>query len=722
MRPAVLIAGAGTALFAAGLLAIATWHGLAPLPDTLAPNAAESARVFLARDGTPLNRPRSGNSNATDFLPLWQIPPLLRDAFVASEDRRFWEHGGVDWRARFAALWTDLEHGRVVRGASTIPEQAARILHPRGHTLWGHWLAGFDAARLLKRFGHAEVLDFYLNEVPYGGERRGVDPAARFYFGRRPGALDPAEQLAIAVLVRSPSRYDPDRHPRALRAAVDQLAGRMLRERFIGADQYAAVLHSGINPGAARLAVDAGPFVVYASRRAARLGLPGARVRTTLDPGLETFVQQILRRRLADLETKGVTNAAALVVDDASGDVLAWAVAPKGNPFGLDPVLVPRQPGSTLKPFVYGLAFERLGWEPDTVIEDTPLAERIGSGVHDFTNYSGRHYGRVSLRYALANSLNIPAVKTAQAVGVPAILATLHALGISTLDRSADFYGPAIVLGDGPVRLFDLVQAYSALARRGAFLPLRVLASAPQPAERAIFSPAVASLLANILSDPGARAAEFGTDSVLDLPSPTAVKTGTSSDYRDAWTLGFDDRYTVGVWMGRLRGGDTDGITGSTGPALVLREIFARLRSSAPYPGLWSSPQLVQVQTCEWIGPPPCIRRTDWRLPTGSSPRPNVSNRPPTFARPLPGETLAIDPRLPQASQRYTFLIDAGRDRIERVRWLVDGTTLATTRGNSEDWQLVPGKHAVSAEVWLRTRTAPVSLGPVHFEVLATGR
>ncbi len=706
-----LTCGGGAAVVAGAALAFGTWQALMPLPSRLPPAGAPVAQQVLAAGGTPLNVSFRGDFNHTHTLALWQVPDLLRQAFVASEDRRYWQHGGVDWRARFAALWDNLRAGHVVRGASTIGEQVARILRPRPRTYWSHWVAGFDSGRLLRRFGHARVLDFYLNQVPYGAQRRGVDAAARYYFGRDPAALDPAEQLALAVLVRSPQAYDPRAHPRALRHAVDRLAGRMQAHGAIDATQTAAIRQSAIVPGRQPLAVHAGPFVVYARRQAQAHGLHGAVLQTTLDPRLETFVQDLLRRHLAALHDRGARNAAALVVDNASGEVLAWVVAPAQGAYAIDPILAPRQPGSTLKPFVYGLAMEKLGWQPDHVLIDAPLAEPVRQGVHSYRNYSGKHYGRVSLRYALANSLNVPAVKTAQAVGVVPILHLLHEFGFSTLDRSADWYGPAIVLGDGAVPLFDLVQGYASLARHGRFLPLRVLSDLPRPTSRAVLSPQVTSVLASILSDPDARAAEFGADSVLDLPYPTAMKTGTSSDYRDAWTVGFDNRYTVGVWVGRLAGGLTRQLTGSIAAAPVVRRIFAHLRQGAPYAGLWQDPDLQQVDACEWIGPPPCVKREEWYLPgsavaSQSTPRIRI-------ARPLPDETLAIDPRVPRARQRLALRLDLHGAQPRRVQWRVDGKALA-----GASWQLRPGQHHVSAIVWLNSSASRYAVPGVTFQVL----
>lgn len=708
-------------------LAIATSRSLMPLPATLGATS-HAARTtdthFLAADGTPLNLSFSSRFNRANVLPATRIPKLLRDGFVASEDQRYWQHGGVDWTARFAALWGNFRAGHIERGASTIGEQVARILEPRPRTYWSHWIAGFDAGRLLQRFGHAKVLDFYLNQVPYGAQRRGVEQAARYYFGRDVDALSPAEELALVVLVRSPEGYDPRAHPRSVRRAVDQLAGRMLADKTISATEAEAIRRAPIQPGRQQLEVKAGPFVLYATAQAKARGLTAPVLRTTLDPSLQVFVQQALRKRVQELARRGVHDGAALVVDNQTGAVLAWAVAPGEDPFAIDPVVTPRQPGSALKPFVYGLALARLGWQADHVLEDTPLAERVDKGVHRYRNYSGKHYGKASVRYALANSLNIPAVRTAQAVGVQPIIDELQRFGFSTFKQGADYYGPAIVLGDGAVTLHDMVQGYASLARHGEFLPLHVLEDVPQPDPVRVLPADVTSLLASILSDPDARKAEFGADSVLDLPMPTAIKTGTSSDYHDIWTMGFDNRYTVGVWMGNLGGAPTDQLTGSLGPAPVLRQIFAHLRSAAPYAGLWHSPALRAVQTCEWIGPPPCVQRQEWYLPPQAAlaarGKPSESSSP-KIAQPLPGEMLAIDPRLPAAAQRFRFTLDANGRTVSRVEWQVDGKSLAGSGDEAASWVLVPGTHRVSARVWVEGAETAATVGPVAFSVVGPG-
>ncbi|MGA7539767.1 MAG: transglycosylase domain-containing protein [Steroidobacteraceae bacterium] len=712
--------GAAIAVLAgAATLAAATWVDLASVPASLPPHADGLEPPVLARDGTPLTVSRDTHLNDESDLPLSAIPPLVREGFVFSEDQRFWVQGGSDWRARFTALLQNLRAGHIVRGASTIGEQAARIITPRPRTYWSHWLAGIEAQRLIARFGRAGVLDFYLNEVPYGAERRGIAQAARYYFGDELAALDPAEQLALVVLVRSPQLLDPRQHRQALRRAVDRLAARMRRANIIDDVELRAVRLSPLAPvPPPGLPVVAGAFVGFVRNRVRALDLQPSQVRTTLDPGLQRFVQNALATQLRSLREAGVREAAALVVDNRRAEVLAWAAAPAASAEDLDPVTMPRQPGSTLKPFLYALALERLGWQPDTVLRDGPLSTRIGDGIHDYRNYSNRYYGRVSLRYALGNSLNIPAVETAEAVGVERFIMLLGRLGVTSLTRPAEYYGPAVAIGDGPVSLYELVQAYSALARHGRFLPLRVLREVPAVQPVAVLQADVTSAIASILSDPDARSAEFGSDSVLDLPYPTAVKTGTSSNFRDALAVGFDDRYTVGVWMGRLDDADMSRVTGSAGPAPVLRTIFARLRELRPYAGLWRSPELRPVRACERMGPGPCVRRGDWwadgNIPVG---RPQTMRARREIVQPTAGEALAIDPRIPLSDQLYTFRICSPGGFSGAVVWFLDGRFLARTASSKLSWRLSRGEHVLTAKIWPRGSPHAAGLRPVSFQV-----
>ncbi|WP_051362289.1 transglycosylase domain-containing protein [Solimonas soli] len=660
---------------AAGLLLIfATLVAQRDLPDTLRldAEAARSAEI-LDRDGRPLRLAYDGGWNLHERVPLSAVPATLRAAIVAAEDRRFWTHHGIDWRARLSALWTNLRSGRAVRGASTISEQVVRILHPRPRNLWSRWVEGFEALRLEARFAKADILEFYLNQVPYGANRRGVAQAAAYYFDRSLDTLSPDEMLALAVLVRAPTRLAND--PPALQARMQTLAQAMTAR-----GQWHAAGPQAAPPLArARPALQAAHFVAWAARAAARTRPGAMRLRTTLDGELQAAAEAFLRERLRDLAREGAAQGAVLVVDLDGNRVRAYATADRLHPdvIGIDPVQTPRQPGSTLKPLLYAMALER-GWRADTTIDDAELRERINGGLHEYRNYSRVHYGSVTLAEALGNSLNIPAVKALQFVGQAPFLARLRALGVDSLREHPDVYGDGLALGNGALTLYELVQAYTALARDGLWQPLTVLdESAPRPPPRAAYSREAARAVSGILSDASARLLEFGEGGVLRFPVATAVKTGTSSDYRDAWTVAYNGRWLVGVWIGNLSGRATEGVTGARGPALLTRSLLARLPADAA----------LRAQRVAAAGDAAPAAADDDEAPAV-----------PELAQPFDGLLLARDPRIPEALQAFRFEL-AWREPVAVVRWELDGQVVAETRGPYYDWPLRGGAHVLRALV-----------------------
>jgi len=713
----------GGALLGAALLAAATAAQLAPLPEVLAPGGAGLRKPQVRdRGGAPLTVTYHNDWNYHDRLELHAIPMLLQQALVTSEDRRFWEHRGVDWPGRLHAAWQNLKAGAVVRGASTLSEQVVRMLTPRPRTLWSRWLEGWDAGRLEARFGKAAVLAFYLNQVPYGDRRRGVVQAARHYFGRDLATLSEAETLALAVVVRAPAHLDPARHPARLAARVLQLGGRLHAAGLLDDAQLAALEQPLPRPAEGDRVVQAEQFVAWVE--AQNPGPPPERLETTLDGALQEQVQALLETRLADLAARQVSAGAVLVADHQRGEILAWvngrSAATRGRDAAIDAVRTPRQPGSALKPFVYALALED-GWSAATLLDDAPLASPVGAGEHPFHNYSRSHYGPLRLRDCLGNSLNIPAVLAARQVGVPRLLALLRKGGFESLARDADVYGLGLALGNGEVTLLELVTGYAALARGGLYLPLRGLRHAPGEAARRLVSPESAALIADILADPDARLLEFGRSSVLNLPYPVAVKTGTSTDYRDAWAVGFDHRYVVGVWLGNLDRTPMLNVTGAGGPALVLRGVFGELaRWEEPRP-LPRSPTLRQVTICRTSGRcagAACPSRPEWfrpgRLPGpceldhgagAAEARPRAPVAPAEAFRllqPSDGLHLARDPRIPDALERYPLRLPEGL-APQRTEWLIDGRVVGTT-GPGESrwlWPLEPGPHVAAARVWL---------------------
>ncbi|CAI2716961.1 transglycosylase domain-containing protein [Nitrospina watsonii] len=707
----------GAVVALAGMLGlcIATALALHPVETAFqSVKAGTQARMQVTdRFGAPLRVTYQARWNTHDTVPLHAVPEFLKRAFIVSEDKRFYDHNGIDWLARGHAVWQNVKAFGTVRGASTLTEQVVRILHPRPRTVWSRWLEGFEARRLEAALTKPDLLEFYLNQVPYASQRRGVAQAAHYYFNRDLDTLTQKEMLALVVLVRAPSRFDLYRDSQSIDRAMERLA-HALHEQGVLTDADRQQIQSEtfkLEPPS--LPVEATHFVRYITNSSAPVEPPHRR--TTLDGTLQATIQTLLDQRLTQLTRHSVRHGAVLVADHTTGEILAWGVAgqPDESVPGsfIDAVTTPRQPGSSLKPFVYALALEH-GWTPATFILDAPLAESVGTGLHAYRNYSRHFYGPVTLRNALGNSLNIPAVRAAKFVGVETYHRFLQTLGFTTLDRHPDFYGDGLALGNGEVTLFEMVQAYSALARGGVWRPLTPWMDDPAPREEKRVVPGpVASLIANILSDPEARRLEFGAGSVLNLPVQTAVKTGTSTDHRDAWAVGFNDRYTVGVWMGNLDQNPMEDVTGSTGPALLLRSVFAELNRHRETRPLAMDPRLVQrdlcrepqgeavnvslndASACRWV--------TEWFVP-GTEPQ-DVAMRPyrdreVKWIQPVWGLRMAMDPRIPDEHEAFEFAIQ-GVDDTDTVEWMLNGVPLAVTEGGKYLWNLQRGRQHLSATI-----------------------
>ncbi|MBT8341854.1 MAG: transglycosylase domain-containing protein, partial [Desulfatitalea sp.] len=652
----------GLFLVCAGLVIIATTAALQPLPDLSAGGRVVKPQL-LDRNGRPITITYQNQWNLHDVVALHDMPLLLQRAIVHSEDRRFFDHHGVDWLARLNACRQNVMAMAAARGASTITEQVVRMLHPRPRTLWSRWLEGFEASRLEKKHGKADILEWYLNQVPYAAQRRGVKQAARYYFGRDLDTLSVKEALALVVMVRAPAYFNPHKNSSALERQVARLARRMRRSGVLSEAQWAAVTRDSLRPVPASAPVDVRHFARFVAEQVQGVS---ATIPTTLDIGLQRTAQRILDQRLRRLHQRQVDNGALLVVDLQANAVRAWVVGNSSQPgaagVDFDAVRTLRQPGSTLKPFVYALAMCR-DWTPATLIDDAPLNEAVGLGLHTYHNYSRIHYGPISLREALGSSLNVPAIKAVRHVGAEALLDLLHDVGIRHLDQHPHIYGDGLALGNGAVTLFELVQAYAVLARRGRFLPLHVTVDPIGcPAGHQVLSREVASLMGHILSDPDARRLEFSDAGLLNLPIQTAVKTGTSSGYRDAWAVGYDDGHAVGVWMGNLNNRPMDQITGAAGPALVMRAVFAELNRHRDTAPLYFSRRLETRAVCldnGLLADGRCAARQEWFVP-GHLPRPNAAAaaEPLQISRPTSGLQLAMDPRLPDDREAFEFKLN----------------------------------------------------------------
>ncbi|MET0964739.1 MAG: penicillin-binding protein 1C [Noviherbaspirillum sp.] len=540
--------------------------------------------LLLDRHGAPLQQVRiDPSARRLSWVALAEVSPALRAALIASEDKRFYQHAGVDWNAVAAAAWGALWHSRT-RGASTITMQLAGLLDeqlrrgaaPRSG---GQKLQQALRAQALERsWRKDQILEAYLNLVNFRGELVGVHALSRVLFGKHPDGLDQVESALAVALIRAPNAGTALVARRACAILTEQGAPELCR----GLDGATQLTLSRL-AGPDRAAAGAPQLAPHLGRRLLRAA--GAQLTSTLDAGLQRHARDALRRHLAALDGRNVEDGAVLVLDNASGDVLAW-VGSSGELSGaaqVDAVLALRQAGSTLKPFLYSLALEQRWLTAASLLDDSPLNLATASGLYMPQNYDQQYKGQVSLRTALASSLNIPAVRTLVTVTPERLFQRLQALGFG-LRESGDYYGYSLALGSADVSLLALTNAYRALAAGGRYQPVRTVLSAPPGPAAPVIDAATAWIVGNILAARSARARSFGLDSALSTRSWSAAKTGTSKDVRDNWCIGYSARYTVGVWVGNASGAPMWHVSGVSGAAPVWQDVMHYLHAGAPAP------------------------------------------------------------------------------------------------------------------------------------------
>ena len=581
------------------------------------------------------------------WTPLSAIAPDARAAIVRAEDHRFFDHGGVDWLALAGATRARLERQRA-RGASTLSMQVAGFLSPTlarpGARGWIDKVRQIRAGRALEaRWSKDQILEAYLNLAGYRGEAQGIGAAALGLFGKTPASLTRDDALLLAALLPDPRA---DAATIARRACA--LSGDTACARF--APQVAAML------GPARsLALDPG-LAPHLSDRL--LTKPGLRITTTLDAGVQRMAAAALRRQLLGLGGTRARDGAVVVVDNASGDVLAYVggIGGASTAPAVDNANAYRQAGSTLKPFLYALGIERRYLTPASILDDSPVQLDTASGLYVPQNYDRGFKGPVSARIALAGSLNVPAVRTLLLVGVEPFRDRLWDLGYRGLVEDGAYYGFSLALGSAEVTLLEQADAYRTLAQGGRWSSLRLTLDQPRVAPRAIVSPAAAWIVGDMISDPNARAATFGLDSALRLPFWAAVKTGTSKAMRDNWCIGYSDRFTVGVWVGNAEGDPMRAVSGTSGAAPVWRDVMLALHArvpgrAPPKPADVVASRVAFTDTREQARQEFFVRGT---AQTRVAAAPAEAHRP-RFTNPVAGSVYALDPDIPADRQRLVI-------------------------------------------------------------------
>ncbi|MEX1045003.1 MAG: penicillin-binding protein 1C [Chthoniobacterales bacterium] len=694
MKKYALLAAAGFLLTWAALTIAVR---LAPAPDIVGA-APPASTEFLDRHGEPLRLLLVGERYYHRPVDLRDISPHVIAATLAAEDARFFRHPGFDPRAIARAIFNGLRGARPLSGASTITQQLVKEPGPR--TAARKLAEIFRARQVEQAWGKERILAEYLNRLDYGNLRTGIAAASTYYFGKPPSDLSAAEAAFLAALPKAPGRLDPHRNDGGAHERQQWILQRMQQAGALSPDESARAAVEPLALRPHRQDFAAPHFVDLLLQRRGLLPARGGPVRTTLDLGLTRHVESVLAAQLSRLRAHNAGGAAAVVLHNPTGDVLA--LAGSGDYFAagagqVNGAWIARSPGSAVKPFTYLLALER-GAHPGTVVADVPSTFATPTGLYRPNNYHHRFHGPVSLRHALGNSLNVAAVRALELGGGPVALhRLLRELGLTTLGHPAGHYGPGLTLGNGEARLLELANAYATLARGGLQRPFRLLDAPPPPPQsgRRLFGASSAYLVADMLADNRARAASFGLNSYLALPFPVAVKTGTSSDYRDNWIVGFTPEFTVAVWVGNPDARPMRGITGVTGAAPALHEIFTHLRASrgttwfARPDGIregWIQPLTGKAVPS---GRPGAVREIFAQAPPPESPddydpagrvvlpsvyrewlegpQSGLGNLAAASARPgdlrivspAPGTVYFLDPDLPPAAQRVTLRAEA---------------------------------------------------------------
>lgn len=657
-----------------------------------------SDALILDRRGEVIHELRIDKSGRRlDWMELKGVSPALVKAVLRSEDQHFYEHSGIDWRAVGSAAIGRLFSAKS-RGASTISMQLAVMVKtggaPKGHkTVRQKWDQMEAARELEKSWKKDEILEAYLNLITFRGELQGIAAASRGLFDKEPSGLDDRESCVLAALIRSPNALPAEVGRRAAALAqalapkanhndVHQFAFERLSRPYRLQPRIALAPHV-----ARRLTANTGSGQDKTGHTANR------RIASTLDLRLQRFAQETMRQQLNALQGRNVGEAALIVVENATGNVLAY-VGSVGDS-QVDGVIARRQAGSTLKPFLYELAIEKRLVTAASMLDDSPLHIPTERGLYVPHDYDHRSRGPVSVRTALSSSLNIPAVRTQLLVGTEPFADRLRSSGFD-LKRPAEFYGFSLALGTADISLQELANAYRTLAQGGVRSNLRLTPGGAGKTRR-VMERNAAHIVTDILADRSSRSITFGFDNPLTTRFWSAVKTGTSKDMRDNWCVGFSRRYTVAVWVGNFTGAPMWNVSGISGAAPVWLEVMNYLqrdsRSSAP-------PQpagVVAARTLFRSGSE--ADRTELFL-AGTEPATMTtgSAKPdawfiPRIAYPPDGTIIVADPDIPEENQRVFFEVENGGSN--ELRWRLNGELLPPGE-EGRRWAPRPGRYVLA--------------------------
>jgi penicillin-binding protein 1C len=655
---AVFLGAGPVAAIAAFYLLLEVASRVVELPQSLERPPAQAVE-FLDRFGTPLRLSPSADGGN---LLLDEVPPAIQNAVLAAEDRRFLTHSGVDLLRVVRAAYDNLRSGRIVSGASTITQQLIKVAEAGRagpvHRGWAVKMHEAAAARALeRRWSKRRILCEYLNRIDLGNLNRGIGAASAYYFGKEAGALSDAEAALLVGIAQAPSRLNPLRRLHAARVRQLSVLRRMHDFGWLDAERHERAVAQPLQFVGSR--PFHAPHFVDLLRQQAPQPLAG-RVLTSLDIPLQTEVEHIVKRHLRGLAEKRVGDSAVVVLSNFTGEVRA--LVGSSNYFAeragqVNGAWAPRSPGSALKPFTYLLALEN-GVSPGRILADVPCSFDTPEGTYQPENYNKVCSGPVPMRRALANSLNIPAVRLLDELGGSRrLVERLQAWGVSTFTRPAGHYGLGLTIGNAEVRLLELCNAYAALARLDSYAPFTMLRSDTRIAPGD--SPA-AWLIADMLSDNAARSTAFGFYSPLRFGFRVACKTGTSTSFRDNWCFAYTPEFTVGVWAGNFDGQPMREVSGVTGAAPVAHEVMEYLHRFHGTSWYDPAPGLVRVRIDPVLGRATDESESFWEwFPTDQIPAPSLPEDFDGEGRAALGAEYADWVRSLPAPKRYTLREEA---------------------------------------------------------------
>ncbi len=704
---------------------------LAPI-DVADITQEQQAIAFTDRNGLPLGTLLTRDQEHTAVVPLKQVSPQFIHAILAAEDGTFYQHGALDLKAIARALQEAIHARRIISGASTITMQLARMLNPSRRTLLGKVQEVWLSWRLTAGMSKDEILSAYINRLPMGGNIYGVEAASRTYFSISASDLNLAQASLLAALPNNPTYFDPYQHYPRLKHRQKYILNRMLLDKYITSAEAERAYSEEISFQSRQQGIIAAPHFLFwlasqqrtppRQRGGVAPGWGSDSIRTTIDRPLQQFVEAQVQRVVSSLAANNVHQAAALIIDNHSGEVLAYVGSPdyfdQAKLGRNDGVQALRQPGSTLKPFLYELALEKGIIFTNSILADVPAHYAIpGAKLYSPTDYNQSFLGPVRVRMALANSLNVPAVRVLEKVGVQTFLDRLHDLGFEHLTHPAQYYGLGLTLGSGEVSLWELATGYLNIARLGEATPLvttfphpplptPVRAGLPRPYP--LPNSPTWELITDMLSDRHARATAFGVDSVLNLPFPSAVKTGTSSHFRDTWTVGFTTDYTVATWVGNFDGTSMRQVSGVTGAAPLWNRIMLHLHEYQEPAGFPPPEGMQKLPICAISGLPPSPDCTsvvqEYFYPEDRIKYEHLLNVPGKNHEWLAAPShLSAGIKIFSPHNRDLFLLYPGEEAKQRlefklagtlsqpVEWWLNGEKLATQSSHSLFWQLHPG-------------------------------